>query len=533
MGICLTKNTKKKQKSKEGEKFEKRKPSLNILNKKANKTPGISIEAVKDLEEEKINSNNENQEISKEEKNHFLQNKTTLRQKVLENNHNSPTNNNNKLQYTSKLSSTVDNSKRGLKNSLVIQKSTVRKLIEENGSTFRRVEKIKEENVQIDFSEDNIPEKEKINVIIENLKNEPDTVDKEFDFISIKNKIPLNINFGDQGNSIYSGLFTDRLSVNSEALGSAGHLDRKMNEYNRNSKAKNFVRKNLLFPEKSNGNQKSKFQIDVVQKKKKSLRKINTLNPNSSKDKEEESKLFSDVKESQSEICNSESKMKKSSPSEKRGRKGVKERTKSRKTEDKMTLQKYVLKKNQIDFLYNSGKINNENKSKKASKSGKFPSMNNFISEDDFSSSDSYLEDMSNEEDESGGILEMELKKSKKSIKKSLLNKTKENYKEIQRVNCTIEKMLQQKGSKFSELSSITGKSVNQESPSEFSMSSDKDASKEKREDGSMKIYQEGNIIDSNSKSLIGKNALENEGDSRAEGFEEFLKGKEKELFKL
>lgn len=141
-------------------------------------------------------------------------------------------------------------------------------------------------------------------------------------------------------------------------------------------------------------------------------------------------------------------------------------RTKSRKNEDKMTLQKFVLKKNQLNFLANQDVNENPNTTKP--KTGPLI-MDKLISEDEFSSSSSYLESLS--EDNSGGIKEMkyEIKsKSRKSKKKSLHEKTLENFKQINQINCTIERMLQGRSSKISELSSFMSGAKNQDSRVNF-----------------------------------------------------------------
>lgn len=522
MGICLAKKKTKKTSTK-SDKSKDKLPNSPPPQKKA------GILRRKSSLFQSMKNNPSGREILEEESNHVLsrklKNATTLRQKIICNNQ-SPEGSR-RIEYTSKLSSTIDHSKRPLKNSLVEQNSTVRHLIEKK-STFRTVRK----NLNFD---------EKIKEV------ESEFEDKVInDVINVKDKIALEHGFKENFDLIHSGMFTGVLSVNSEHVEGPENIDVKIQGYNMSSKPKTFVRKNCFLPQKF---KKSRKELRDI--KKSSVKKFNSMRRN-----KKYSQIISLNKDAQSEDCCLDD-----DQSFEYGKKKGRSKLRSKKSEGKMTLQQYVLKKNQIDFIKSRDKKPGEQAgdSKTKPKSSSI-NLGNIISEDDFSSSSSYLEDLSDEDD--SGIKEMRFEvKSRKSKKRSLHEKTLENIKQMNQINCTIERMLQGRSSRFSDVSSFASGAKNPDSPSEFSLSSDRGLSRQKNNDSPSPTMKMLHGAGGDSGSKIGKSfelkkdkikvllpnfsgtkkiklnfksvEEDEEEEAKEEGdFEKFLKGKEIELFK-
>lgn len=468
MGICLSfirKNKSRRYKQKEPQ-ISKHNPKIykkeKSIQNKISIIPSkqkMKILKKKKAENKKLNLSQEFQRVELK-----LENKTTLKQKVKDDKcgHQAAQ----KILFTSKLSSTIDNSKFGFKSSLVMQKNSVKKLIEDKGGNIRK---------EVDDSERlalNLPNQDEVKQLEERcLKN----------VIEVQEKLALNIGF-ENLDSIKSGMFTGVLSINTEHMESVDHVEKKIQGYNSKSRVKSFVRKNCFLPRKMMGLVEGKSNRTL--KRTLSLKESTGKKPQEGFVVEESGAQSEDVRFYNESRFNSKKDDPKRRVSLNRSRK---------RGDDKISLQKFVLKKNQLKFINKKSKVEvmRDIESEIMKKKRKKNRRN--LSEDNFSSSSS---DSDNSEEETNKVQEIKIdfesfSKQEKgsSYFRSITNNSVGRLRNtIEANNCTIERMImdaRERSAKYSQFSDQVD-----DSPSEFSLNSDKESNVERLVNPSMKLFR-------------------------------------------
>lgn len=473
MGICLS--SKRKNKKNKDKKHKPQEHSRKVYLKEDRPKKKISI-TISDKQKSRIlkkrssvvSKNSEKQAKSQNEKLNLEHSVTLQKNLKFKNESPQPAQ---EVKFTTKLSSTVDNSKLGLKNSLVMQRNTLKRLT--NGSELRKA----------------IEDSERLALNPSPIINEKATPENYLkNVIEVKEKLALNIDFGDIG-SIQSGMFTGVLSVNTEHLENIGNVEERIKDYNRSSKARAFVRKNCMLP--------GKLKNLMERKSNRHLKRVLSLK------QEPQDNVVEECNDAQSEDVKpyGDSRFKSKKAKDVTRRVSYK---KSRKKQDgRLTLQKFVLKKNQLNFVNKKNNVKNikvvtdldgEIMKKKREKN------RDNLSEDNFSSSSSGEED--SDMKSSNKVEEIVI-----DFESSQTKKTKQSRGELRKTfeanNCTIEKMildcqrLEAGSSKFSEF--------NGEPASEFSLESEKDSEEgfDKVVSPSMKLFTGAVNININSADIV------------------------------